>query len=192
MPSKAPSGVDTIRAEAKLTLTRKGRVYLIEILKGSGDDSFDKQWRKSLDEWRFIPAVTPEGEPTESTVHVIYTNTGVTVQPYSPDGSSDTTTRNVINESERIEKLTCKDFAWEYELLVDALPRRIALLDPLLKTPQVMYAAATPLTDDQKKTLHDRYDQLLSDAVKHCRDNPTDAFWQAVLKPAIDAALTPQ
>jgi TonB family protein len=192
MPSKAPSGVDTIRAEAKLTLTRKGKVYLIEILKSSGDESFDKQWRKTLDEWRFIPAVTPEGEPIESTVHVIYTNSGLTVQPYLPNGDADATPRNVINESDRIEKLRCKDFAWEYDILVDALPRRFALLDPLLKTPQVMYAAATPLTEDQQKTLHDRYDQVLSDVARHCRDNPDEAFWQAVLKPAMDAALAPQ
>lgn len=192
MPSKAPSGVDAIRAEAKLTLTRKGKVYLIEILKSSGDDSFDKAWRKSLDEWRFIPAVTPEGEPIESTVHVIYTNSGVTVQPYLPNGDADATTRNVINESDRIEKLTCKDFAWEYEILIDALPRRFALLDPLLKTPQVMYAAATPLTQDQQKTLHDRYDQVLAEVAKQCRDNPEEAFWKGALKPAMDAALAAQ
>jgi TonB family protein len=188
MPSKAPSA-QTFNAEAELRVDQKGRVDLVEILASTGDAAFDKQWRKSLSDWRFVPAVGADGEPAESSVRTNYKNNGVTVLPVSPAGTADGVTRNVIEESERVAQLTCKDFLWEYEILTDALPRRLALLDPLLKTPQLMLSAEMRLTDTQQATLRDRYDDIVSDAAKQCRDNADAAFWTGVLKPLLQGSL---
>jgi TonB family protein len=188
MPSKAPSAL-TFNAEAELRVDRKGRVDQVEILSSTSDAGFDKQWRKSLSDWRFVPAVGADGEPAESNVRTAYKNNGVTVLPLSPAGATESVTRNVIEESERVAQLTCKDFLWEYEIVTDALPRRLALLDPLLKTPQVMLAAEMRLTEAQQTALRDRYDQIVSDAAKQCRDNTEAAFWPEVLKPLLQGSL---
>jgi TonB family protein len=188
MPTKAPSG-QTFNAEAELLVNRKGRVDVVEILSSTGDPAFDKQWKKSLSDWRFVPAVGADGEPAESQVRTTYKNNGVTVHPVTPAGSAESVARNVIQESERVAQLTCKDFLWEYEIVTDALPRRLALLDPLLKTPQVMLVAEMRLTDAQQATLRERYDEIVGDAARQCRDNSDAAFWSGVLKPLLQATL---
>ena len=188
MPSKAPAG-QTFRAEARLVLTRKGRVYSTEIVTGSGDAAFDKQWPKSLEDWRFVPAVGGDGEPIESTVFVTYSNTGVAMRAASSGGGAEAVAPNVINESERLAQLTCEDFLWEYEIVTDALPRRLALLDPLLKTPLTMFAAESQATPAQLTSLRERYSDIVSDAAGKCGDTPAELFWTGVLKPAMQAAL---
>jgi TonB family protein len=189
MPSKAPVGVQNYNAEAELLVDGRGRVDRVEILGGSGDESFDKQWRKSLSDWRFVPAVGADGEPAESNVRISYKNNNVTVLPVAPSGATPSAARTVLEESERLERLTCKDFLWEYEIVTDSLPRRLALLDPLLKTPQVMLAAEMRLTAEQQSTLRDRYDDVVNDAAKQCRDTPDAAVWSVVLKPLMQGAL---
>jgi TonB family protein len=183
MPTKAPA-VATFNAEAELTIATDGDVDAVNIVASSGDEAFDKQWRKSMSDWQFVPAVDAAGQPAESQVRVTYKSSGgLSIQ------AGDNATRNAVTDSERIARMTCRDYSWEYYFVINALPRRLALLDPLLKTPLVMLAAESPLGDAQSQGLRERYDELLSDAVKQCRDNPEAAFWTAVLKPNLQAAL---
>jgi TonB family protein len=188
MPSKAPAA-QTFNAEAVLLVDSRGRVDRVEILSGSGDEAFDKQWRKSLSDWRFVPAVGADGEPAESNVRTSYKNNVITVLPVAPSGATPSAARTVLEESERLERLTCKDFLWEYAIVTDSMSRRLALMDPLLKTPQVMLTAEMRLTAEQQATLRDRYDEVVNDAAKQCRDTPDAAFWSVVLKPLMQGAL---
>jgi TonB family protein len=188
MPSKAPAA-QTFNAEAELLVDSRGRVDRVEILSGSGDEAFDKQWRKSLSDWRFVPAVGADGEPAESNVRTSYKNNVITVLPVAPSGATPSAARTVLEESERLERLTCKDFLWEYAIVTDSMSRRLALMDPLLKTPQVMLTAELRLTAEQQAALRDRYDQLISDAARQCRDNPDGPFWSGTLKPLLQGAL---
>ncbi len=182
MPSKAPAAL-TFTAEADLLVHSDGEVGTISITTSSGDADFDKQWKKSMSYWRFVPSVDGAGQPEQSTVHVTYKNTGLTI------GGA---TSNPVTDSERIDKMSCKDFDWEYRIVSDSLARRFALLDPLLKTPKIMLVAENKLSESQVAVLNERYDDVINDVAKHCRDNPTDAFWKAVLKPALEASLTAQ
>jgi hypothetical protein len=182
MPSKAPVA-QTFTAEADLLVHSDGEVGTISITTGSGDADFDKQWKKSMSYWRFVPSVDGAGQPEQSTVHVTYKNTGLTI-----GGAAS----NPVTDSERIDKMSCKDFDWEYRIVSDSLARRFALLDPLLKTPKIMLIAENKLGEAQVAVLNQRYDDVINSVAKHCRDNPTDAFWKAVLKPALEASLTAQ
>jgi hypothetical protein len=134
-----------------------------------------------------VPAVDASGQPIESTTLVVYKNTGLTNRPI--DAVGDAPVRNAVVESERLQRMTCRDFLWEYAIVNDSMSRRLALLDPLLKTPQVMLAAETPLTADQQAVLRERYDQVVNDAARACRDNQEGLFWSEVMKPALQAAL---
>lgn len=180
MPSKAPVAL-TFTAEADLFIHTDGEVGTITIVTSSGDADFDKQWKKSMSNWRFIPAVDATGQPQQSTVRVVYKQNGLVIG--APAG-------NAVTESERIDKMSCKDFDFEYRIVTDSLARRFALLDPLLKTPKIMLIAENKFSEAQVAVLNERYDQVVTDVAKHCRENPTDAFWKAVLKPAMEAALT--
>jgi hypothetical protein len=182
MPSRAPAG-QTFTAEADLLVHSDGEVGTINITTSSGDAEFDKQWKKSMAYWRFVPSVDAAGQPEQSTVHVTYKNTGLTI------GGA---TSNPVTDSERIDKMTCKDFDWEYRIVTDSLARRFALLDPLLKTPKIMLIAENKLGEAQVAVLNEKYDDIINDVAKHCRDNPDNAFWKAVLKPALEAALVAQ
>jgi TonB family protein len=183
MPTKAPA-MATFNAEAELRIATDGDVDSVTIVTGSGDEAFDKQWKKSMSDWQFVPAVDAAGQPAESQVRVTYKSSGgLSIQ------AGDNATRNAVIESERIARMTCRDYSWEYFFVTNALPRRLALLDPLLKTPLVMLAAESPLTEAQSQSLRERYDQLISDAIKQCRDDPEAAFWTAVFKPNLQSAL---
>lgn len=189
MPSLAPSGVQTFSAEARVVVSKKGRVESAEIVKGSGDASFDKQWHKILSDWRFVPAVDAAGEPVEGVTTIVYSNTGLSDRPELP-GGGEAPARNAVAESQRIERLTCKDFLWEYYIVTNALSRRMALLDPLLKTPLVMYMTEAQLSETQQASLRPRYDGILDEVAKQCRDNAEAAFWAAVMKPALQASIS--
>jgi hypothetical protein len=186
MPSKAPSGVQTFSAEAELIVSKKGRVDFVEIVASSGDPAFDKEWKKSLSDWRYVPAVDASGQPVESHSLVTYKNTGISERPTSADGSA---AANVISETERMEKLTCHDFLWEYYIVANTLPRRLALMDSLLKTPVVMFTTEARPDAAQQQAIRERYDDLVNDAVKQCRDQPEAPVWANVFKPLLQSAL---
>jgi TonB family protein len=182
MPAKAPS-TNTYNAEAELLVTARGRVDEVTLINSSGDEAFDKQWRKSLSDWRFLPAVNELGEPVESLARVIYTPTSLTTRPVQAS------TIPPVDEAARIERLTCKDFLWEYRIVTDSLSRRMALLDPLLKTPQRMLIAQSTLDEAQLQRFNAEYDQIVTDAADHCDDNPEDLFLSSALKPAMEKRL---
>ena len=185
MPSKAPSGVQTFSAEAELIVSKKGRVDFVEIVTSSGDAAFDKEWKKSLSDWRYVPAVDAAGQPIESHSHVTYKNSGISDRPTSADGAP---AANVISETDRLAKLTCHDFLWEYYIVANTLPRRLALMDSLLKTPMVMFAAEAKLDATQQQGVRERYDDLVNEAVKQCRDQPDSPVWESVFKPLLKNA----
>jgi TonB family protein len=187
MPSKAPSGVQTFSAEAELIVSKKGRVDYVDIVSSSGDPSFDKEWKKSLSDWRYVPAIDADGQPMESHSRVTYRNNGLSERPSYADG---TTPPVLLGEAERFDRLTCKDFLWEYYIVTNAMPRRLALMDPLLKTPMVSFVAEAHPDAPQQERLRERYDDILEDAAKQCRDNPDSTFWSGILKPMMQAALT--
>jgi TonB family protein len=184
MPSKAPS-VQTFNAEADLIVSKKGRVDFVDIVSSSGDPGFDKEWKKSLEDWRYVPAVDEAGEPAESHSRVSYKNNALSESPWTPEGTS---AANVLGDTERLARMTCNDFLWEYYIVTNALPRRLALMDPLLKTPLAMYAAEANADQAQQQALRSRYDELVDDAAKQCRDNPDTAFWSGIFKPLLQAA----
>jgi TonB family protein len=188
MPSLAPSGVQTFSAEARVVVSRKGRVESAEIIKGSGDPAFDKQWHKVLSDWRYVPAVDAAGEPVEGSTTITYSNAGISDRPELP-GGGEAPARNTVSEAQRIERLTCKDFLWEYYIVTNAMSRRMALLDPLLKTPLVMFMTEAQLNETQQASLRPRYDGILDDVAKQCRDNAEASFWSAVMKPALQASI---
>ncbi len=186
MPSRAPSGVQTFSAEAELIVSKKGRVDFVEIVNSSGDPAFDKEWKKSLSDGRYAPAVDASGQPVESHSLVTYKNNGLTDRPVSADGGA---AANVISETERLGKLTCHDFLWEYYIVANTLPRRLALMDSLLKTPLVMFTTEARPDAAQQQGLRERYDDIVNDAVKQCRDLPDSPVWESVMKPLLQGAL---
>lgn len=184
MPSKAPS-VQTFTAEANLIVSRKGRVDFAEVATSSGDASFDKEWKKILSDWRFVPAVGADGQPMESHVRVTYSGNSLVDTPSTAAGEP---APSGLSEPERIASLTCKDFLWEYYIVVNALPRRLALLDSLLKTPLTLLTAEGA-DAAQVAALRPRYDDLVGEGAKQCRDNPDVPFWSGIFKPILQGAL---
>lgn len=178
MPAKAASG-QAADAEAELLVNKKGKVSEATIVAGTGDEAFDKQWRKSLSDWRFVPAVDENGTPHESTLRVQYKNNGLAGLPPA----------NAVADGERMERMTCKDFVWEYELVIDALPRRLAMLDPLLRTPLATVLAEGDVSEAQTQSVRERYEQIAANIAGHCRDNPEDAFFTKVFRPTLRAEL---
>ena len=64
----------------------KGRVDFVEIVTSSGDAAFDKEWKKTLADWRYVPAIGADNQPVESHSRVTYKNNGISERPAAPDG----------------------------------------------------------------------------------------------------------
>lgn len=184
MPSKAPSGVQNFAAEADLIVSRKGRVDFVEIVTSSGDPAFDKEWKKTLSDWRYVPAVGADNQPVESHSRVTYKNNGISERPASTEGG---TASNPVTDAERLGRLTCHDFLWEYYIVTNTLPRRLALMDPLLKTPLLAFHAEAGTPPAQQQAFRERYDGIVDEAAKQCRDNPDSLFYGGILKPLLQA-----
>lgn len=184
MPSKAPSGVQNFAAEADLLVSRKGRVDFVEIITSSGDAAFDKEWKKALSDWRYVPAVGADNQPAESHSRVTYKNNGISERPASTDGAAP----NPVTDAERLGRLTCHDFLWEYYIVTNTLPRRIALMDPLLKAPLLAFHVEAGTPPAQQQAFRERYDGIVDEAAKQCRDSPDALFYSGVLKPLLQAA----
>jgi TonB family protein len=183
MPSKAPRGVTNFAAEADLIVSRKGRVDFVEIVTSSGDAAFDKEWKKTLADWRYVPAIGADNQPVESHSRVTYRNNGISERPASTDGAA----ANPVTDAERLGRLTCHDFLWEYYIVTNTLPRRLALMDPLLKAPLLAFHAEAGTPPAQQQAFRERYDAIVDEAAKQCRDNADTLFYPGILKPLLQA-----
>lgn len=165
-----------------------GRVRDVLVVENTTDSGFEPQIIKVLQSARFRPAIDGAGQPIESSIDMkveLRTSTGNEPKPVPANADPQLTE----SEKERIGRMKCSDFRWEWELI-----RKVA--DDAAAT-EFMPRIATSMYASMRTEAGDYVDakvwkasaRALRDAAERCEETPEQSFWQGTFKPIMDEAV---
>ena len=182
------------RTEVALIVTTEGYVKSVEVVEGSGSTGFDESVQRYFKMWRAVPAIDDKGQPYESRLQLGYgavrrsPQASLALPP--PDKESEQSEKTqVLKDAERVRRMACKDFLWEYGIVSSAKSARGAPRDSLLQAPLVLFASETQSGAIEVRQLSRRYDKLVRKVADECKDRPDAPFWTDLMKPALLASL---
>ena len=174
-----------VSAVFDLNVDPEGRVAAVQVVKSTGDRKFDVVLSKFYRKWRLVPAVDAQGSPTAGVLRIAYD------QPSERPARSDFRAANdgrVEVERERIGRMSCKDFVWEYGRMQQIAGKHSVDNEELLRVAFGMYLERHPKFRDPKN--RDDMSRLLwahrpavADSLEECRANPLKSFWSGVFEP---------
>jgi TonB family protein len=181
-------GPDNVTIVIELTVGTDGRASDARILESSGNKLDDEKVRQYFLKNRFVPAVDEAGTPIVSTVKSKYRRQSSRPDPAS-SGPSQT---RVDNEVQRIERMKCKDFVWEYTFMKKAAhSRRLILGEELFQTSLAMFISREHVTDAQIAALSHSVVPAMETSAQACGNKPNEAFFSSVFSPILKAVAAP-
>jgi TonB family protein len=169
-------------AEVELETDAEGRVPKARIVKSSGDAKLDLLLTKYYRKWRVVPAIDAGGRPTTGVVRVAYRKA-----EKSPPRSEPLPPANARPgaEADRVERMSCADFVWEYDLMQSIAGKHAIDTEELLRTAFGLYLARHPLKGDDLNRLMWARRPAIADSVTGCRSAPSRKFWSEVYEPTL-------
>ncbi len=173
---------------ATVRVGEDGRVREVLVTESTTDPGVEPQVIKVLQSARFVPALDAGGKPVEASTEMkveLRASTGAEPKPIAAKPDPQLTDK----ERERIRRMTCADFRWEWEFLNDAVDGSAAT--------EFMPRIATTLYAAQRTEAGDYVDAKvwkaaakgLREAAKRCEDTPQANFWQDTFRPVMDEAV---
>lgn len=165
-----------------------GRVRNVAVTANTADPGFEPQLIKVLESARFRPAIDASGQLVEGTIEMKVELLQATAQRPKPMAANPDP-QFTEKEGERILKMTCPDFVWEWELLrglvgnsaaTEAMPRVAITMYARLRSDNGEYVGADVWKESAK---------ALRESADRCKENPQALFWQGTLKPVLDEAV---
>jgi hypothetical protein len=105
-----------------------------------------------------------------------------------PDPASSVSSQTRIdNEAQRIERMKCKDFVWEYTFMREAAKQRLTLGEELFQTSLAMFISREHVTDAQIAALSRSVVPAMDASAQACRNKPNEAFFSWVFSPTLKA-----
>jgi TonB family protein len=183
-----------LRTEVALIVTTEGYVKSVEVVEGSGSTPFDESVQRYFKKWRAVPAIDDKGQPYESRLQLGYgavrSRPGEPARlPPSGKESEQSEKTLVLKDAERVRRMACKDFLWEYGIVSSAKAARSAPRDSLLQAPLVLFAFEAQPGAAELRQLNRRYDKLVRKVAGECQTRPEAPFWVDLMKPALLASL---
>jgi hypothetical protein len=164
-----------------------GRVKEVLVTENTADAAFEPQIVKVLESARFRPAIDAAGKLVEANTEMkveLRQSTGAEPKPVAakPDP------QRVEKEKERIKRMRCADFTWEWDLIreesgdeaTEFMPRIATTAYVNLRQEQGAYVDAKAWKSSAK---------ALRESADRCRDNPQALFFQDTFKPIMDEAV---
>ena len=182
--SRKPEGhvVATVRVDAA------GRVVDALVTENTADSSLESQIVKVLQSARFRPAIDASGRPVAGSSELkveLRASTGNSPKPLA----AKTDPQHTEVEKERILKMSCADFTWEWELIRDVAGNDAAT-EFMPRIAVSMYAALrTEAGDYVDAKVWKASEKALREAADRCESDPAALFWQGTLKPVLDEAV---
>jgi TonB family protein len=200
MPTPLPSSknVDVQAVSLELSVGSDGVVQTVSALNSSGDPRFDEKLRKYYSKVRMIPALTEQGVPIESRYRFVFRQAGATPlsqASYVPGGTptqvsaSAPSKDRLFDEVGRINRMRCKDFLWEYDLMKDIAGAKAVYDERILRTAQAMFVVQDKVAGDALQELRIRFSESVRAAVDDCRKRPDEKFFEGVLTPVLREKL---
>jgi TonB family protein len=175
---------DNVAIVIELTVGTDGRVSDARVLESSGNKRVDETVRKYYLKNRFVPALDEAGTPIVSTV------TGKYLQQSSrPDpASSGPSQTRLDNEVQRVERMKCKDFVWEYNFMREAAyQQRLTFGEELFQTALGMFISRERVLDAQIAVLSRSVVPAMDASAQACRSKPDEVFFSSVFSPTLKA-----
>jgi TonB family protein len=202
MPTPSSNRDDLQPVSLELAVGNDGRVMDVRLLNSSGDPQFDQKLRKYYLKFRLIPALAENGTPIDSAYRFVYRK-NPDLPPPSPTSAANpavaptTVTASaqpkekVFDEVARINRMHCKDFLWEYDLMKEIAGSKPVYDERLLRTVQAMYVVQEKAAGDALVDLKMMFSRGVRAALDECRKLPDEKFFQGVFVPTFKAKLSP-
>jgi len=167
-----------------------GRVSEVLITESTAEAGFEPQLVKVLQSARFRPAIDASGKPVEANIEMkveLRQSTGVEPKPVpaKPDPQL------ADKEKERIKRMRCSDFLWEWNLIREEAGDATATeFMPRIATS--MYAAKrTEAGEYVDVKVWKAASKALRETANRCEESPSAPFWDGVFKSVLDEAVPP-
>jgi TonB family protein len=199
-PLPKPAKNESLRVPVNLDIGADGRATKVELLGTSGNDKFDEKVRNYYARFRFIPALDDNGAPIPSTYKFIYKyqineQDPPPAPPTLPPPASATvgepgvSNARVFDEVDRVTRMHCKDFLWEYDLMKEIAGARPLYNERMLRTSLAMFIVQMNVKGDELGTLNNAFSSGVREAVDECRKRPDAKYFLDVLSPALKTRL---
>lgn len=203
-PLPRPAANVTTRVLLDLEIAPDGHVVNATVLESSGDVTFDEKVRKFYSRFRLVPALDEHGTPITSIYRFNYKYSvdqdGKTEAPVFPTGSvssppPDTFSTGgigkakVFDEVDRITRMRCKDFLWEYDLMKEIARSKPLYNERMLRTSLAMFIVHEKVTGEEINALNIVFSEGVRATVNECRKHPDAKYFMEALAPALDSKL---
>jgi hypothetical protein len=173
---------------ATVRVGTNGRVREVLVTENTTENVFESQLVKVLQSARFRPAIDANGQAIESSVELkveLRQSTGAAPKPVHAKADPQLTDK----EKERIRRMKCSDFVWEWDLLRDEAGDAVATeFMPRIAT--TMYAAMrTEAGEYVDAKVWKASAKALKESADRCEENPQAPFWEGVFKTVMDEAV---
>jgi TonB family protein len=199
MPTPSPNDVGTLRIVLDFEVAPDGRVTAVKELNSSGDPKFDEKVRKYGMKFRLIPALSEDGTPVAGVYKFILKSTEMLhADPAAlAEGQPSPTTVSLpaagnartFDEVGRINRMRCKDFLWEYDLMKEIAGSRPIYNERMFRTTLAMFIVQEHVAGNELNALNMAFSGAVRDSVDQCRHRPDDKYFQDVLTPTLKKKL---
>lgn len=173
---------------ATLRVGEDGKVREVQVIENTAEPGFESQLVKVLQSARFRPAIDAAGKPIESSIDMkveLRGSTGANPKPVPLKADPQLTEK----EKERIRKMACADFTWEWELIRDEADDAAAT-EFMPRIAIAMYVAIRKEANEYVDAkVWKASSKALKDTADRCEKNPTQLFFQDTFKPLLDEAV---
>jgi hypothetical protein len=164
-----------------------GRVKEVLVTENTAEPAFEPQIVKVLESARFRPAIDASGKLVEGNAELkveLRQSTGAEPKPVATKLGPEATEP----EKERIMRMRCVDFVWEWDLIreesssvaTEFMPRIATTTYVNLRQEEGVYVDSKAWKASAK---------ALRESADRCRDNPQALFFQGTFKPIMDEAV---
>ena len=185
MPLPVPVGNDKREYSAviELQVSPEGRIAQSRVAKSSGDARFDLLLGKYFRRWRVVPAIDASGNPTAGVLRIAYrkaVNAQARVDALAAENAKPGA------EASRVERMSCRDFVWEYDLMQSIAGKHSVDNEELLRTAFGLYLGKNPTkkSADLDRLMWARR-PAIADSLEACRTTPSKQFWSEVYQPTL-------
>jgi TonB family protein len=173
---------------ATVRVGEDGRVREVLITENTAESTFEPMLVKVIQSARFRPAIDAAGKLVEGSAEIkieLRPSTAASPKPVAARADSE---RNE-KERERIRRMTCADFTWEWDIIRDAADSA-ATTEFMPRIATTMYAAArTQAGDYVDAKVWKASAKAIREAADRCGENPGALFWQDTFRTVMDEAV---
>jgi TonB-like protein len=165
-----------------------GRARDVLITEVTADPGFEAQVMKVLQSARFRPAIDGSGRPVEASIEMkveLKQSTGQLPKPFAAKPDPMLTDK----EKERVKRMRCADFAWEWDL-IRAQAGDAAAIEFMPRIATTMYVNyRSEMGDYVDAKIWKAAPKVLRDTAEQCKNDPNSPFWDGIFKTHMDEAV---